>query len=80
MRCEFPYFEDRPHVPIILEFAGKRCRFIPLLDSGADYSVFSQSDAMRLGLDWSKGEPITFKNADGSSFEAKMFRPFSNGP
>ena len=73
MHCEFPYFEDRPHIPVTLEKNGKRARFIPLLDSGADYSVFSQADAMRLGLDWSDGREINFSNADGTFFTAKVF-------
>ncbi len=73
MPYRFPYFEDRPHLPIALEFKGKRARFLPLLDSGADYSVFYESDAIRLGLNWEEGENTTFCNADGSFFEAKKF-------
>lgn len=73
MRCKFPYFEDRPHIPIALEWQNKRARFIPLLDTGADFSVFYKSDAIWLGLDWEKGKSIDLDNADGSSFHAKKF-------
>jgi hypothetical protein len=74
MRCKFPYFEDRPHIPITVEHKGKITRFLPLLDSGADFSVFHKTDALRIGLDWSKGEQIKLENADGTSFKAKQFR------
>lgn len=73
MHCKFPYFEDRPHIPITLEYQGKRLKFLPLLDSGADYSVFYKSDAYRLGLDWGQGESLEFNNADGTLFKAKQF-------
>jgi|SaaInlStandDraft_7_1057024.scaffolds.fasta_scaffold60028_2 predicted aspartyl protease len=73
MQCKFPYFEDRPHIPITLEYHGKRVKFLPLLDSGADYSVFYKSDAHRLGLDWNQGISLDFHNADGTLFKAKQF-------
>jgi hypothetical protein len=73
MHCKFPYFEDRPHVPLALEWRGKRARFIPLLDTGADFSVFYKSDAIWLGLDWESGKTVDLDNADGSSFQAKKF-------
>ena len=73
MLCKLPYFEDRPHVPIVIKYKGKRTRFLPLLDSGADFSVFYKADAARIGLDWSKGKNVELTNADGSSFKAKQF-------
>lgn len=73
MRCKFPYFEDRPHIPLVLEYEGKRARFLPLLDTGADFSVFYKADALRLGLDWEKGIAMDLDNADGSPFRAKQF-------
>ena len=73
MRCKFPYFEDRPHIPIVLEHENKRARFLPLLDSGADFSVFYRSDAYRLGLNWESGKDVTLNNADNSDFCAKQF-------
>ncbi|MBU0981873.1 retropepsin-like domain-containing protein [Patescibacteria group bacterium] len=73
MSYKFPYFEDRPHVPVAIEYKGERVRFIPLLDSGADHSVLSRSDAMRIGLDWTKGKTILLSNADDSNFRAKQF-------
>jgi len=78
MRCTFPYFEDRPHIPIILHYRDQALRFLPLLDTGADFCVFSKFDAMRLGLDWKTGERAELSNADGSTFEAwKVYLPMS---
>lgn len=74
MRCKFPYFEDRPHIPIKIVYKRKTTRFLPLLDSGADFSVFHKTDALRIGVDWEKGEVIELENADGSSFKARQFR------
>lgn len=73
MHYKFPYFEDRPHLPIALEYKGQRVRFLPLLDSGADFSVFYKSDALRLGLNWNEGKIVLLNNADGSPFEAREF-------
>lgn len=74
MYCKFPYFEGRPHIPIALENSGKRIRFLPLLDSGADFSIFYKSDALRLGLNWSEGRKVHLSNADGSGFLAYEFK------
>ena len=73
MLYHFPYYEDRPHIPLILEHKGKGVRFLPLLDSGADFSIFPKLDAYRLNLDWDKGEKRSLVNSDGSSFEARQF-------
>lgn len=74
MSYKFPYFEDRPHIPITLVYKKTRRRFLPLLDSGADFSVFHKADAMRLGLNWKEGKAIELENADGTSFKAKEFK------
>ena len=74
MRYKFPYFEDRPHIPVALEAKGKRARFLPLLDSGADFSIFYKSDAYRLGLDWETGKDIVLNNADNSNFHAILIQ------
>lgn len=73
MSYKFPYFEGRPHVPVALEYQGSKARFLPLLDTGADFSIFYKSDAVRIGLDWDKGKEVTLLNADGSEFNAKEF-------
>lgn len=73
MRFKFPYFEGRPHIPVKFICRGKSTRFLPLLDSGADFSVFYKSDAMRIGLDWKKGKKVNLENADGTSFKARQF-------
>ena len=74
MFCKFPYFKGRPHIPISIESKSGRKRFLPLLDSGADFSVFYKADAIRLGLNWSEGKEIRLLNADGSDFNAREFK------
>jgi hypothetical protein len=59
---------------MILHGPMKRIRYIPLLDSGADYTTLTRNDALFLGLQWDEGESIEFSNSDGSSFNAKIFR------
>lgn len=73
MHCKFPYFEDRPHIPIILEYNGNRVRFLPLLDSGADDCIFYRKDAQRLGLNWEEGKDIEMNSADGENFLVRQF-------
>lgn len=73
MYSKLPYFEDHPHIPIKLKHKTKKTRFLPLLDTGADFSVFYKTDAIRIGLDWEGGKKIQLENADGSSFEVKQF-------
>ena len=73
MQCTFPYFENRPHVPIHLEYKGRKVRFLPLLDSGADFSIFYQQHALELDLNWNEGEKVKLINADGSEFVARQF-------
>ena len=78
MYCSFPYYENRPHLPVVLHFGNKNLRFLPILDTGADYCVFTIFDALRLGLDWKTGEKTELSNADGSIFEAwKLYLPMS---
>jgi len=74
MFYKFPYFEDRPHIPVAIESKGVRKRFLPLLDSGADFSVFAKSDAILLGLDWDQGKVIVLENADGTYFKGRTFK------
>lgn len=73
MHCKFPYFEDRPHIPIILKYQENRVRFLPLLDTGADCSVFYGSDAQRLGLNWNEGKNMEMNSVNGEDFQAKRF-------
>lgn len=70
---KYPYFQGRPHLPLILEYGNNHERFLPLLDSGADVSIFHRSALSILGLDWDQGVPRNYDNADGSSFIAREF-------
>ncbi len=73
MFCRFPYFKERPHIPITIDSVVGRKRFLPLLDSGADFCVFYKTDAFRLGLDWREGKAMKLSNADGTDFSAREF-------
>lgn len=73
MQYKFPYFEDRPHIPIYLGAGEYKTRYLPLLDTGADFTTLCKHDAGVLGLDWDKGEEISLDNADGTEFKARMF-------
>lgn len=73
MPFRFPYFDDRPHIPIDLQYGARRRRFLPLLDTGADCSLFHRSDATYLDLPWEKGTPLELSNADGTAFAARQF-------
>jgi hypothetical protein len=73
MHTKLPYFKERPHIPLKLGWQDREAHFIPLLDTGADFSVFHKSDALWLGIDWSKGKEMELSNADGSSFYGRQF-------
>jgi len=70
----FSYYKGRPHLPVILEYGNRRERSLPLLDSGADFSIFHRGVLDSLGLDWNQGSIRSFDNADGSSFVVREFR------
>lgn len=70
----FPYYKGRPHIPLILEYGNRERRILPLLDSGADFSIFHRQTLEALGLEWLQGKKRMLDNADGSVFEAREFR------
>jgi len=70
----FPYYKGRPHIPLILEYGNREHHILPLLDSGADSSIFHRQTLTILGLDWAQGKKKILDNADGSIFEAREFR------
>ena len=54
-KLELPYIRGRPMLMEKLGLPGKRARYFELLiDSGADYTLISKSDAMIFGLDYDK--------------------------
>ena len=49
----FPYVKGRPSITVrFRSTAGKARYFELLIDSGADYSIISKSDAIALGIDY----------------------------
>ncbi len=70
----FPYYQNRPHVPIVLEYGNRRQRALPLLDSGADYSLFHKQFALDLGLTWSEGEQRSFDTAYTTNLAVREFQ------
>lgn len=54
MRFKFPYIQSRPQITAKLRKRNGRTRYFNfLLDSGADFSLISKSDAIVLGIDYS---------------------------
>lgn len=53
---------------------GNKCSdefsFLVLIDSGAEISLFTKSDAELLGIDLEKGEAIEINSASGDNFSA----------
>lgn len=70
----YAYDKNRPYVPVILWNGYRKVRSSPLLDSGADLSIFHKADAIALGLDWTSGKETTAENPDGSLFRTREFR------
>ena len=69
----FPYYKGRAHIPLVLEYGDKRERFLPLLDSGADFALFHKQDALNLGLDWDAGTDRDFDSAYTTGLPVKEF-------
>ncbi len=70
----YAYDKNRPYVPVILWHGDRKVRSLPLLDSGADLSIFHKADAIALGLDWNSGKEINAENPDGSLFRTREFQ------
>jgi len=75
LKLELPYIKDRPMVMVKLGLPGKRARFFEMLiDSGADHTLISKSDAAVLGLDYEKirSNETTHTSANLSPIHGKM--------
>ena len=55
LRFEFPYIRGRPLVTAKLRYGRERARYFSfLVDTGADYTLISKSNAVLLGIDLAK--------------------------
>ena len=67
-----PYY--RPLIPITLRHNKAECRYIALIDSGADFNIFHSELANVIGIDLSKLNKITFsginKGTTGIGYQA----------
>jgi len=58
---------SRPVIPIELGYNGIFVRYLALIDSGADYSLFSAEVGARLGIDVLKGKRVSVIGIHGDS-------------
>ncbi len=72
---KFPYIKGEPKLMAKLAFLPGKSRYFEfLIDSGADYTLISQVDTFKLGLEYEKieSEEIKVIMANLSSIHAKM--------
>ena len=68
MRKEFSYIQGYPLIQVVLVGPKEKIRMLALLDSGADYSLFSLEVAERLGIKVEKGKRISLQGVAGKPF------------
>lgn len=71
---EFAYEKARPKATVQLKVPGHRSLYFEMLiDSGADYSIISQYDASRLGIEYDRieNEEKETEMADHSTMKTK---------
>ena len=68
MKKEFPYIQDYPLIEVVLVGPKERIKMLALLDSGADYSLFSLEVAEKLGVRKEEGKKIFLQGVVGEQF------------
>lgn len=69
MRFVLPYTDGLPQVTIRVKTDRKPWRYIPaLIDSGADFSIFSLSHAVAFGIHLKQIKKVEVESADGDIF------------
>ncbi len=74
MHKEFSYIHHHPLIEIVLLGPKERIRMLALLDSGADYSLFSFEVAERLGIKKENAEKVSLKGVVGEPFIGYLHR------
>ena len=68
MRKKFSYIQGYPLIEVILIGPKEKIKMLALLDSGADYSLFSLEVAEKLGILVEKGKRISLQGVAGQPF------------
>jgi len=68
MRKQFSYIQGYPLIQVVLIGPKDKIKILALLDSGADYSLFSLEVAERLGIKVEKGKRISLQGVAGQPF------------
>jgi len=68
MQKEFSYIQNHPLIEIILIGPTERIKMLALIDSGADYSLFSLEVAERLGIQKENGKKVSLQGVVGEPF------------
>ena len=68
MRKEFFYIQGYPLIQVVLIGPKDKIKMLALLDSGADYSLFSLEVAEKLGIKVEKGKRISLQGVAGEPF------------
>lgn len=74
MRKEFSYIQDYPLIKVALIGPKEKIKMLALLDSGADYSLFSLEVAERLGIKKEEGKKISLQGVIGGEFPGYLHK------
>jgi hypothetical protein len=74
MHKEFSYLQNHPLIEIVLIGPKGRIKMLALLDSGADYSLFSLEVAERLGIQKENGTIVSLQGVVGEPFVGYLHR------
>ena len=74
MQKEFSYIQNHPLIEIVLIGPKEKIKMLALLDSGADYSLFSFEVAERLGIIKENGKKVGLQGVVGEPFFGYMHR------
>ena len=68
MRKQLPYIQGYPLIQVVLIGPKDKIKMLALLDSGADYSLFSLEVAEKLRIPVEKGKRISLQGVAGQPF------------
>ena len=68
MKKEFPYVKAHPLIEVSLFSPKDKIKMLALVDSGADYSLFSSEVAEKLGIEIEKGKKVSLEGVKGEPF------------
>lgn len=69
MHLDLPYQKEKPYVTLQIFTRKKQWTYVNgLIDSGADFSLFPLSDAIRFGINLKQLKKVNVEAADGDFF------------